>query len=46
MDEHAMITTLTALIVFGCLVGPVLLGRTLPGLVPEDHLTADSKKTI
>jgi hypothetical protein len=41
-----MNTTLTALIVFGCLVGAVLLGRTLRGLLPEDHLTADSRDTI
>jgi hypothetical protein len=41
-----MNTTLAALIVFGCLVGAVLLGRTLRRLLPEDHLTADSRDTI
>ncbi len=41
-----MNTYLTALIVFGCLVGAVLLGRTLRRLLPEDHLTADSRDTI
>ena len=41
-----MNTTLTALIVFGCLVGAVLLGRALRRLLPEDHLTADSRDTI
>ena len=41
-----MNTTLTALIVFGCLVGAVLLGRTLRRVLPEDHLTADSRDTI
>src|SRR6266496_1098245 len=41
-----MNTTLTALIVFGCLVGAVLLGRILRRLLPEDHLTADSRDTI
>jgi len=41
-----MNTTLTALIVFGCLVGAVLIGRTLRRLLPEAHLTADSKDTI
>ena len=41
-----MNTTLTALIVFGCLVGAVLLGRMLRRLLPEDHLTADSRDTI
>jgi len=41
-----MNTTLTALIVFGCLVGAVLLGRALRRVLPEDHLTADSRDTI
>ena len=41
-----MNTTLTAVIVFGSLVGAVLLGRTLRRLLPEDHLTADSRDTI
>src|SRR5207247_4510324 len=44
--ELIMNTALTALIVFGCLVGAVLLGRTLRRLLPEDHLTADSRDTI
>jgi len=41
-----MNTTLTALIAFGCLVGAALLGRTLRRLLPEDHLTGDSRDTI
>ena len=41
-----MNTTFTALIVFGCLVGAVLLGRALRGVLPEEHLTADSRDTI
>jgi hypothetical protein len=41
-----MNTTLTAVIVFGCLVGAVLLGRALRRVLPEDHLTADSRDTI
>jgi hypothetical protein len=41
-----MNTTLTAVIVFGCLVGAVLLGRILRRLLPEGHLTADSRDTI
>ncbi len=41
-----MNTTFTSLIVFGCLVGAVLLGRALRRLLPEDHLTADSRDTI
>src|SRR5437867_113320 len=44
--EITMNTTLAALIVFGCLVGAVLLGRALRRLLPEDHLTADSRDTI
>ena len=41
-----MTTTLTAVIVFRCLVGAVLLGRALRGVAPEEHLTADSRDTI
>ena len=41
-----MNTTLTALVVFGCLVGAVLLGRVVRRLLPEHHLTADSRDTI
>lgn len=41
-----MNTTLTAVIVFGCLVGAVLLGRVVRRLLPEAHLTADSRDTI
>ena len=41
-----MNTILTALVVFGCLVGAVLLGRALRRLLPEEHLTADSRDTI
>ena len=41
-----MNTTITALIVFVCLVGAVLLGRALRRLLPEDHLTSDSRDTI
>src|SRR5205823_274778 len=44
--ELKMNTTLAALIVFGCLVGAILLGRALRRLLPEDHLTADSRDTI
>jgi hypothetical protein len=46
IDERTMNTTVTAVIAFGCLVGAVLLGRTLRRLLPEDHLTADSRDTI
>ena len=41
-----MITTLTALIVFGCLVGAVLLGRLIRRLLPQEHLSADSRDVI
>ena len=41
-----MNTNLTSLIVFGCLAGAVLLGRALRRVLPEDHLTADSRDTI
>src|SRR5882762_1852233 len=44
--ELTMNTTLAAFIVFGCLIGAVLLGRALRRLLPEDHLTADSRDTI
>src|SRR5215471_11679255 len=41
-----MNSTVTALIVFACLVAAVLVGRALRRLLPGDHLTADSKDTI
>ena len=41
-----MNTTFTALIVFGCLVAAVLLGRLIRRLLPEHHLASDSKDGI
>jgi hypothetical protein len=41
-----MNTTLTPLIVFGCLVGAVLIGRPLRGLLPESDLAAESRDGI
>jgi hypothetical protein len=41
-----MNTTLTALIVFGCLVGAVLVGRILRSLLPEAHLSTESKDAV
>lgn len=41
-----MNTTLTAVVVFGCLVGAILLGRIFRRLLPEDHLTSDSRDTV
>src|SRR5947208_3951527 len=39
-------TYLTASIVFGCLVGAVLVGRTLRSLLPEAHLSTESKDAM
>src|SRR3954453_6978427 len=36
----------TALVVFACLVGAVFVGRTLRSLLPEQHLSADSKDAM
>jgi hypothetical protein len=41
-----MNTTLTALIVFGCLVAAVWVGRSLRGLLPETYLSSDSKDAV
>ena len=41
-----MNTTLKALIVFSCLVGAVLLGRGLRRMLPQEHLSADSRDVI
>src|SRR4029450_11621808 len=41
-----MNTTVTALIVFGCLVGAVLVGRILRRILPESHLSADSRDVV
>lgn len=41
-----METTLTALIVFGCLIAAVLLGRGLRRVLPQEHLSADSRDVI
>jgi hypothetical protein len=41
-----MNTTLTSLIVFGCLVGSVLVGRSLGRLLPESHLSTESKDAV
>src|SRR6516165_1857856 len=41
-----MNTTLRALIVFSCLVGAVLLGRGLRRMLPQEHLSADSRDVI
>ena len=41
-----MNTTLTAVIVFGCLIGAVLVGRILRRILPESHLSADSRDVV
>jgi hypothetical protein len=39
-------TTLTSLIVFGCLGGAVLVGRTIRTFLPQAHLSAESKDAM
>src|ERR1051326_9426837 len=41
-----MNTTLTALIVFGCLIAAVLVGRAIRNLLPDEHVTSDSRDAI
>jgi hypothetical protein len=41
-----MNTTLTALIVFGCLIAAVLVGRGIRSLLPDEHVTSDSRDAI
>jgi hypothetical protein len=41
-----MNTTLTSLIVFGCLVRSVLVGITIRGLLPQAHLSTETKDAV
>ena len=41
-----MNTTFTSLIVLACLIAAVLAGRTLRRLLPESHLSAESKDAV
>src|SRR5262245_37873254 len=41
-----MNTTVTGLVVFGCLVGAALAGRTIRRLLPDHHLASDSRDGI
>lgn len=41
-----MNTEIISLIIFGCVVGAVLIGRALSRLLPKDHLGADTKETV
>jgi hypothetical protein len=35
-----------SLIIFGCVVGAVFIGRALSRLLPSEHLSADTKETV
>jgi hypothetical protein len=39
-------TEVVSLIISGCVVGAVLIGRILARLLPEDQLSADTKETV
>ena len=41
-----MNTEITSLIIFGCVIGAVLIGRSLSRRLPKDHLSADTKETV
>src|SRR5499426_4896613 len=41
-----MSTTLTAVIVFGCLIAAVLVGRAIRNVLPDEHVTSDSRDAI
>lgn len=41
-----MNATFMAFLVFGCLIGAVLLGRTLRHVLPDHHLSADSRDAV
>jgi len=41
-----MNTEIISLIIFGCVVGAVLMGRALSRRLSEDHLSADTKETV
>jgi hypothetical protein len=41
-----MNTEIISLIIFGCVVGAVLIGRALSRRLPKDHLGADTKETV
>jgi hypothetical protein len=41
-----MNTTLTALVVFGSLMAAVLVGRAIRRLLPDEHVTSDSRDAI
>ena len=41
-----MNTEIISLIIFGCVVGAVFIGRALSRLLPAEHLGADTKETV
>jgi len=41
-----MNTEIVSLIIFACVVGAVLVGKAFHRLLPEDHLSADTKETV
>jgi hypothetical protein len=41
-----MSPTVIALIVFGCLIAAVLVGRAIRNLLPDEHVTSDSRDAI
>jgi Protein of unknown function (DUF4239) len=41
-----MNTEVISLVIFGCVVGAVFIGRTLNRRLPVDHLSADTKETV
>src|SRR5881394_3587300 len=41
-----MNTEITSLVIFGCVVGAVLMGRRVSRRLPQDHLSADTKETV
>src|ERR1041384_5546087 len=41
-----MNSTLTSLVVFGCLVGSVVIGITIRGLLPQAHLSSETKDAV
>jgi len=41
-----MNTEIISLVIFGCVIGAVLMGRALSRRMPQDHLNADTKETV
>lgn len=41
-----MSTEIVSLIIFGCVVGAVLIGKVFHRLLPEDHLSHDTRETV